>query len=158
MKKILLSLTLILGFVLSMTAQTNTAGTGDFNTFRWTVSTYDTLTNADSVIYVVPDNMIGSSFPSGVVLDFTAYTKAVSGTTTALVAYIEYSNFPISQGKWFRDYSTQDSLQIVASTFTQGVGAITGFNCYARHARLVVKQTGTAVRIVNLAVTTRKRT
>jgi hypothetical protein len=144
-------------FGLNLNAQTNTAGTGDFNTFRFTTSTYDTLSNADSVIYVIPDAMIGASFPSGAILDYTVYTKAVSGTTTALVAYPEYTNFPVSQGKWFRDYNTLDSLQIVASTFNQNIGTIGGLPCYARHARIVIKQTGTAVRIVGLAVTTRKR-
>lgn len=156
MKKILIALTLIVGFAFAMSGQTNTAGAGDYNTWKFTVTSNDTLTNADSVIYVIPDKFISSSWPKGSTLDFTVYTKAVSGTTSALVAYPEYSNFPISENKWFRDYSSLDSLQIVASTFSQGVGAITGYKVLARHMRMVIKQTGTAVRITNLSLTARQ--
>lgn len=147
----------LFAFINYTDAQSVTAGAGDAYTYHFTRSTYDTLSNADSVIFVIPDKYIGATFPKGAILDYTVYTKAVSGTTTALVAYPEYSNSPTTEGKWFRDYSSLDSLQIVASTFSQNIGAITGIPCYARHARMVVKQTGTAVRIVDLAFTVRQR-
>lgn len=131
--------------------------------WRPSVLSPDTLTNADSTIFYFPE--LGSSFPAGCVIDVNVYTKAVSGTTTALVAYWEYSNYAQTVTRtatnaatsanvyWARDYTTLDTLQIHASTWTQPTAPVTA---YARYARLVVKQTGTAVRIVGIAASIRK--
>lgn len=122
--------------------------------YRPTVVSADTLTNADSTIFTLPSgNELGSTFPNGALISWTVYTKAVSGTTTSLVAYPESTNFTTSLGFWDRDYASKDTLQIVASTFTQ---EIPPYVVYNRNARLVIKHTGTAVRIVRVAASIRK--
>lgn len=120
----------------------------------WSVTAYnDTLTNADSAIYYLPALPAGS-FPAGCEVVFTVYTKAVSGTTTALVLYPEYTDFDNTAAKYARDYSSQDTLQIHTGTFYQLSGPYT---VRAQRMRVIIKQTGTAVRITGLAATIRKR-
>lgn len=126
--------------------------------YRHTIVSADTLNGTgDSTIFTMPSgNEFGSTFASGCIIEWTIYTKAISGTTSTLTAYHEVTNFVTSEAKWARQNASNATLQVVAGTFTQ---AIAPFTTYSRNGRLVVKITGTSpVRIVGASCSIRKRT